>query len=190
MLPLFQDVTMLSQVPTFRRNVSPFLQRFKGHESAFFTDPVVFKMNKKLPLETSETREHNIIIHNTGKHHIPEQWNTASYSWTPENSVIFQNTGTQHHIPEQWNTASFSRTPKHSVIFQNNWTQCHIPEQWNAASYSRTHRLIPEHRNTTSYSRTLEHGVIFQNTGISKYTCVKTSKHVINAYVCFRLLKY
>jgi hypothetical protein len=39
------------------------------------------------------------------------------------------------------------------------------------------------------YFRTLEHSFIFQNTGISKYTCVKTSKLTTYAYVCFLLFK-
>jgi hypothetical protein len=36
-----------------------------------------------------------------------------------EHIAIFQNTGTHRHIPERWNTASYSKTLEHSVIFQN-----------------------------------------------------------------------
>jgi hypothetical protein len=55
-----------------------------------------------------------------------------------EHSVIFQNTGTQRHIPEHWNTTSYSGTMEHSVIFQNTGTHCFISEHWNTVSYFRT----------------------------------------------------
>ena len=155
-------------VTMLRRNVSSYLQMFKFHESAFSTDPEVFKMKTKRPFETSG------LTYMGTQPYIPEHWNTSSYSRTLENSVLFQNTRTQRHIPEQWNTASYSRTLEHSVILQKTGTHRHIPEHWNTSSYSRTlehslifqntgtHRHIPEHCNTASYSITLECSVIFQ----------------------------